>query len=90
MYITYLALIIFLLDCAALDLFPPDTLVPSSLLVFTVLPLLTGPLHMLFLSLSILHPVNHYSSFSSLFKPLFLKENISGLRILVQFSSYLL
>ena len=55
-----------------------------------ILPPLTRSLHMLFLSLSILCSVNLYLSFSSLFKPLFLKENISDLHVLLQSSSYLL
>lgn len=38
----------------------------------------------------VLYPVNPYSSFGSLFKPHFLKENISDPLVLVQLSYYLL
>lgn len=86
----YLALILFLLDSAALDLFSPDTAAPSLPLVLMVLPLLTGPLHMLFLFLSVICPVNSHSSSSSLFKPHFFNENLPDFLTWIQFSCYLL
>ena len=55
-----------------------------------VLPFLTDPWHVLFLSLLFFAPLTAYSPFSSLFKPLVLKENIYDLLVLVRFSYYLL
>ena len=72
------------------SLFPPDTPVPSLPIGFTN----SSSPHTVFAHAisnpSILCLVNLYLSFSSLSKPLFLKENISDLHVLVQFSSYLL
>ena len=88
--VTCVAHIIFLLDGAVLGLFPPDTPVPSLTIGLTN----SSSPHTVFAHAipnpSILCLVNLYLSFSSLSKPLFLKENISDLHVLVQFSSYLL